>query len=144
MTLTYTSFPRLIPVFTIIHFILLACIIIIFKGKHTIIILIKMTNKMQLCRILYYSIVPWLLCMFRAILSLIIRSILTVITASGFIHMCCCQLLSWLRHNSIGQQHMWIKPEAVITVKMLKTCRAAKEQWNNKLSYTVGSCRAFL
>jgi hypothetical protein len=27
-------------------------------------ILIKMTNKMQLCGIIYYSIVPWLLYMF--------------------------------------------------------------------------------
>jgi len=35
---------------------------------HTV--LIKMTNKMQLCRTIYYSIVPWLLYMFRAILSL--------------------------------------------------------------------------
>jgi len=35
----------------------------------------KMTNKMQLCRIIYYSLVPWLLYMFRAILSLISRSI---------------------------------------------------------------------
>ena len=59
-------------------------------------ILIKMTNKMQLCRIIYYSITPWLLYMFRAILSLIIRSILTVITASGFIQIYCCRLLSWL------------------------------------------------
>jgi len=42
---------------------------------------------MQLCGIIYYSIVPWLLYMFRAIISLIIRRILTVITASGFIHM---------------------------------------------------------
>jgi hypothetical protein len=42
---------------------------------------------MQLCRIIYYSIVPWLLYMFWAILSFIIRSILIVITASGFIHM---------------------------------------------------------
>jgi len=32
-------------------------------------ILIKMTNEMQLCRIIYYSIVPWLLYMFRVILS---------------------------------------------------------------------------
>jgi len=30
---------------------------------------------MQLCRTIYYSIVPWLFNMFRAILSLIIRSI---------------------------------------------------------------------
>ena len=36
--------------------------------------LIEMTNKIQLCRIIYYSIVPCLLYMFRAILSLIIRS----------------------------------------------------------------------
>jgi hypothetical protein len=35
---------------------------------------IEMTNKMQLCRTVYYSNVPWLLNMFRAILSLIIRS----------------------------------------------------------------------
>jgi len=34
--------------------------------------LIEMTNKLQLCRTIYYSIVPWLLYMFRAILSLII------------------------------------------------------------------------
>jgi len=44
----------------------------------------KITNKMQLCRIIYYSTVPFLLYMFRAILSPITRSILTVITASGF------------------------------------------------------------
>ena len=36
--------------------------------------LTEMTNKMQLCRTIYYSIVPLLLNMFRAILSLIIRS----------------------------------------------------------------------
>jgi len=53
---------------------------------------------MQLCKIIYYSIVPCLLYMFRAILSLIIRSLLTVIKASGFIHMYCCRLLSWLSH----------------------------------------------
>ena len=92
----------------------------IHRSVHHNTILIKMTNKMQLCRIIYYSIVPWLLCMFRAILSLIIRSILTVITASGSIYMCCCRLLSWLlSHDSSRQQHMWMKPEAVITVKML-------------------------
>jgi len=36
--------------------------------------LIEMANKMQLCRAIYYSIVPWLLNMFRAMLYLIIRS----------------------------------------------------------------------
>ena len=70
---------------------------------------------MQLCRIIYYSIVPWLFYMFREILSLIIRSILTVITASGFIYMDCCRL----SHDSNRQQYMRMKPEAVITVKML-------------------------
>jgi len=34
----------------------------------------KMTNKMQLGRVIYYSLVPWLLYMFRVILLLIIRS----------------------------------------------------------------------
>jgi len=36
--------------------------------------LVEITNKMQLCRKIYYSIFPWLFNMFRAILSLIIRS----------------------------------------------------------------------
>jgi hypothetical protein len=59
------------------------------QAKHTriCVLLIKMTNEMQLCRIIYYSIIPCLLYMFKAILSLIIRSILTVITTYGFIHM---------------------------------------------------------
>jgi len=35
--------------------------------------IIEMTNKMQLCRTIYYPVVPWLLNMFRVILSLIIR-----------------------------------------------------------------------
>ena len=66
-------------------------------------IVIKLTNKMQLCRTIYYSIVPLLLYIFQAILSLIIRSILTVITASGFIHMCCCRLMLWISHDSSRQ-----------------------------------------
>jgi len=36
--------------------------------------LIEMTNKLQLFRTIYYSIVPWLFNMFRMILSFIIRS----------------------------------------------------------------------
>jgi hypothetical protein len=35
---------------------------------------IEMTKKMQPCRTIYYSIVSWLLNMFREVLSLIIRS----------------------------------------------------------------------
>jgi len=89
--------------------------------------LIQMTNKMQLCRIIYCSIFPWLFNMFRAILSLIIRSILTVIAASGFIHMCCCRLLSWLNSNIIAhhQEHLncncsfWFHSHVLLPVVVL-------------------------
>jgi hypothetical protein len=64
----------------------------IYGSVHHTKILIKMTNKVQLYRTVYYSIVLWLLYMFRAILSLIIRSALTVITPSVFIHMYYCRL----------------------------------------------------
>jgi hypothetical protein len=60
---------------------------------------------MQLSTIIYYLIVPWLLYMFRAILSLIIRSILTVITVSDFIHMCCFRLLSWLNDQQDATEY---------------------------------------
>jgi hypothetical protein len=70
-------------------------VVVVVVGNLPYTILTKMTKEMQLCRIIYYFIVSWLLYMFRAILSPIIRSILTVITASGFIHMCCCRPLSW-------------------------------------------------
>ena len=53
---------------------------------------------MQLCKIIYYFIVPWLLYMFQAILSLNIRSILTVITS--IIHVYRCRLVSWMISNS--------------------------------------------
>jgi len=64
---------------------------------HRNIILIKWPTTCNCVGQAYYSIVAWVLYMFREILSLIIRRILTVITASGFIHMCCCRLLSWPR-----------------------------------------------
>jgi len=58
--------------------------------------------------------------MFQAIFLLIIGSILTVFTASGIIHVYCCQLMSRFDSLDISQQwHMWIIPEAVNTVKML-------------------------
>jgi hypothetical protein len=72
-----------------------------------------------------YFIVPWLLYMFRAIFSPIIRSSLTIITASGFIHVCRGWLLSWLsreyqiNHDSSRPQHTWIKAETVMKVKLL-------------------------
>jgi len=50
------------------------CILDVHGSVHHNTNLIEMNNKMQLCRTTYYSIVPWLLNMFRAILSLIIRS----------------------------------------------------------------------
>jgi hypothetical protein len=68
----------------------------IYGSVHHKTVFIKMTNKMQLCRIIYYAILLWLLYMFWAILLLIIRSILTVIIASGFINACRYRLLSWL------------------------------------------------
>jgi len=45
--------------------------------------------------------------MFRAMFSLIIKSILTVITASGFIHVCRCRLLSWLSRNCKWYDIIW-------------------------------------
>jgi hypothetical protein len=61
--------------------------------------LTKMTNKMQLCRTIYYSIFPSLLNMFQPISSLIIRSFWAVITASGFTHVCRLRPLSWLSYT---------------------------------------------
>jgi hypothetical protein len=87
----------------------------------------KMTNKVKMCRIIYYSIFPWLLYMFQAILLLIIRNILTVLTVSGFIHMYCCRLLSWLSrkhecqavisycHFSSENYENWIKCKLLIS-----------------------------
>ena len=99
--------------------------------------LIEMSNKMQLCRTIYYSIVPWLLNMFRAT-SLIIRSFWTVIRASGFTHVCRCRPLSWLSGNlQFGSSWWWA------TVS-LETYWSVKEQFNNKLSYTDASCWSFL
>jgi hypothetical protein len=57
--------------------------------------LIEMTNKILLCRTIYFPIVSWLLNIFQEITS-------------------------------------------------LETCWAVKEQWENKLSYTVASCLSFL
>ena len=86
---------------------------------------------MQLCRIIYYSIVLWLFNMFRAILSLIIRSVLTVITASGFSQ-------SQLSHDSSRQHYMWMKPEAVNTVKILlmMSDNVARNMYSTPSSYS--------
>jgi hypothetical protein len=85
---------------------------------------LKITNKMQMCRIIYYFIVPWLFNMFRARLSFIIRSFWTVIAASGFTQVCRCP-----------QRHTCVILEAVTQFRCywwwakisLETCRAAKE-----------------
>jgi len=57
------------------------------------------TNKMQSCRIIYYSLTA------LHVSSDIFahhQEHLTVITASGFIHVCRCRLLSWLRRRSVA------------------------------------------
>ena len=66
----------LLVIFYIYILILKSIVIYIVINKQFIIVgnLKDMTNKMQLCRTIYYSIVPCLLNMLQAILSLIIRS----------------------------------------------------------------------
>jgi len=52
----------------------------------------KMTKKMQLCRIIYYSLAA--LHVSRDIFTHL-QEHLNCITASGITHVCRCQLLSW-------------------------------------------------
>ena len=110
-----------------------------------------MTNKMQLYRIIYYSIVPWLLYMFRAILLLITRSFQTVVTASGFTHrnkeLPFSVLCSWSGRPARPQtQHGYhhdtkVKPEAATAVVELlmmggrttETCWAVNKRQDDKL-----------
>jgi hypothetical protein len=106
------------------------------KGK---IFSYKITNKMQMYRIIHYSLVPWLLYMFRATISPIIRSNylkLQILVSNACVAIgCSCN----------RQRHTRIKPEAVTTdscswwwaILLLETCTAVKEQGNNKLTYTV-------
>jgi len=84
--------------------------------------------------------------MFRAIFSLIIRSILTAFTTSGIIHVCRCRLMSWLsrkwlrqlllNHDISWQRHTWIIPEAVYTVKMLLMMseNIVRNTWSNQVT----------
>jgi len=77
------------------------------------------------CNCVEYFIVPWLHYMFRAIFSLIIRSNLTLITASDIIHVCRGRLLSLLsrnfllNHDSSRPRYACVIPEAVIRIKLL-------------------------
>jgi len=102
-------------------------------------VLTKMTNKMQLCRIIYCSLTAlhvlsdifvqhqkhhnciysfwyysrmWLLAgawisfnSFQLLFLLNIRSITTVFTASGIIHVCGCRLESWISWNEFQLIH---------------------------------------
>jgi len=52
----------------------------------------KMTNKMQLCRIMYYSLAA--LHVSSDIFAHHLEH-LNWITASGITHVCCCRLVSW-------------------------------------------------
>jgi len=86
--------------------------------------------------------------MFRAIFSLIIRSIITEITASGFIHVCLCRLLSWMSHDSSRQQQVSETRSCNYSEDApdyeRKYCSNHVEQsMNNNLSYTVASFLSF-
>jgi hypothetical protein len=80
---------------------------------------------MQLYRTIYYSIVPSLLNMFWTILSLIIRSFQTVITASDFTHVCRCPPLSWLSGNWVPTEP-WQRPTTT-NVSKTRSCNYSLE-----------------
>jgi hypothetical protein len=102
----------------------------------------KMTNKIQLCRIIYYSLAA------VHVSSNIFahhQEHLNCITVSGITHVYRCRLVSlecwnWrskfhLSHNTSRQRHTCVIPEAAIQFRCfwwwakisLETCRAAKE-----------------
>ena len=61
------------------------------------VIITKTTNKMQLCRLIYYSLSA--LHVSGGVFAHH-QEYLTVFTASGNIHQCRCRLVSWMRWNS--------------------------------------------
>jgi len=88
-------------------------------------IITKAKNKMQLCRLIYYSLSALHV---SGDVFAHHQEHLTVFTASGNIHQCRCRLTS-------RQRHWWILPDDVNTVKCSwwcaktspETCRADKE-----------------
>jgi hypothetical protein len=115
----------------------------------------EITNQMQPCNRIYYSLVHWRLNMFRAA-HRPSSGALTVFVASG-LH----------THVVTGRSQVWVgtvstqtwlrpvttcvcKPEAVKTEPLmmngvpLETCWAFNERWNNKFYYKVTSYWLFL
>jgi hypothetical protein len=82
--------------------------------------LIEMTNKMQLCRTIYYSIHCSLTA--RHVSRDIIvhhQELLNCNYSFWFYsHLCHCRPLSWLSHASLRQRQTWVKPETVITIQI--------------------------
>jgi hypothetical protein len=72
---------------------------------------------MQPCRRIYYSNVSFLITQHvSGDTPPIIRSSKTIIAASGFTYVFCCQPLRWLSHRSGWHPKTYVKPEAAITV----------------------------
>jgi len=111
----------------------------------------KVTNKMQLYRLIYYS-KPAL----RVSGDVFVhhQEHLTVFTASGSIYPSCCRLVSWMSwnckqfqliHDTSRQQLGWMLLEAVNTVKCSwwwakNRSKHVEPTRNNKLTCIVASC----
>jgi len=77
--------------------------------------------------------------MFRARLSLIIRSIWTVFTASGIIYARRCRPATTRVHNTRGCKYSLDAPDDERKYRS----KHVEQPRNNKLSYTVASCWSF-
>ena len=105
-------------------------------------IIVKITNNMQLYRLIYYSKsalhVLGDVCVHR-------QEHLTVFKVSGSVHPSCCRLVSWMSWNCVPTHPWYCKPDTVNTVKCswwwakrlpetCRTCRADKEKYINLYS----------
>jgi hypothetical protein len=123
-------------------------------------IVMKVTNKMQLYRLIYFSLSALHV---SGDVFVHHQEHLTVFTVSVSVHPSCCWLVSWMSwncichgwvetamqfqliHDTSWQQLGWTLPDTVNTVKCSwwwtktssETCRADKK---NKLIYTFASC----
>jgi len=77
--------------------------------------------------------------MFRAIFLLIIRSISTVFTASGIIHVSCCRPATTHMYNTRGCKYSWDAPDDERKYRL----KHVEQPRNNKLSYVVAACWSF-
>jgi hypothetical protein len=107
-----------------------------------------MTNKLQLCRIIYYSLAALHV---SSDIFAIIRSVKTVFIASGITHVCCCRLVSWDSCIAVPTVP-WYKPAATYVIsdavnsldspdeERKYLSKHVQQLRNNKLSYTVAYC----